>query len=104
MEENKNNINEVKKFTYEQLEQIAHQLTNKVRELQFEVNNIQMSNMFQRLDFLLRIIEIAKMDNKNPITDFNKSFIEDCIREIEDLITIKEKQDIKNTLNEFTAE
>ena len=84
MEENKT----TNKMSYEQLEQIAHQLSAKVRELQLECRNIQMINMFQRLDFLLKIVEIAKMPD--TIYKFNNTFIEDCMKEIEQLITIKE--------------
>ncbi len=73
------------KLPYEQLEGIAMQLQNKLKEAAQRIQELNMSNMFKRMEFLLEIV-------KNP-TAFTKEFASKCAQEIEDIMTIPEPQE-----------
>lgn len=84
MEENKINKEEVKvetqKLTYEQLEQIASQLSQQVQSLYTELQKANTTNLIRRLEMLFKVVENGKA--------FNSEFVETCTKEIEALITI----------------
>ena len=46
-----------KKMSYEQLEQIAHQLSEQARKLYSQLQQSNMTNMFKRLDYLFKVVE-----------------------------------------------
>lgn len=79
-------VEKPQKMSYEQLEQVAHQLSEQARQLYVKLQKTEVSNMFKRLDYLFKIVE------NNSV--FDEAFLEDCIREIEDIMTISED---KNT-------
>lgn len=90
MEENK--TENIKKYSYEELNDIANQLSVQVRHLQKNLYDSNLANMFKRLDYLFKIIE-----NENK---FEKDFVDNCIAEIVEIITIKEDtEDTENTEN-----
>lgn len=70
------------KMSYEQLEQIAHQLSEQSRQLYGQLQKANLSNMFKRLDYLFKVIENSRM--------FSQSFISKCVDEIEGTITLPE--------------
>ena len=74
---------EASKLTYEQLEQIANQLTNENRQLYERMNEMNMANAFKRLDYLFKVGE-------SPMS-FSLEFIDRCTKEIEGLMTLPEK-------------
>ena len=87
MEEQKKKVVEMKpqvqrpeKMSYEQLENVAHQLSEQNRQLFAKLQELNMANMFKRLDYLFKVIENGHM--------FKQDFLEKCIAEIESLITI----------------
>lgn len=85
MEENKDEVvNQTKKFTYEQLESIAGNLSNQVQQLSARLQEANMFNMFKRLDYLFKVLEVA--DNISA-TAFKPNFVENCAQEIEELMT-----------------
>lgn len=91
MEENKTNTvsmnnqasEQPEKMSYEQLENIAHQLSDKLNQVYGKLQESNMTNMFKRLDYLFKVVENARA--------FNDSFVESCVRDIEDLMTIPEE-------------
>ena len=73
------------KLSYEQLEQIAHQLSEQARKLYSQLQQSNMTNMFKRLDYLFKVVENGHM--------FKQDFLENCIAEIEELMTVPEVEE-----------
>lgn len=98
MEEQKSKVVEMKpqtkeaekpqKMSYEQLEQIAHQLSEQARQLYGQLQKANLSNMFKRLDYLFKVVENGHM--------FKQDFLEKCIAEIEELMTVPEEVEEDN--------
>ena len=92
MEEQKKKVVEMKpqvkrpeKLAYEKLENVAHQLSEQNRQLFAKLQELNMANMFKRLDYLFKVIENGHM--------FKQDFLEKCIAEIESLITIPKQEE-----------
>ena len=92
MEEQKKKVVEMKpqvqrpeKMSYEQLENVAHQLSEQNRQLFAKLQELNMANMFKRLDYLFKVLENGHM--------FKQDFLEKCIAEIESLITIPKQEE-----------
>ena len=73
------------KMSYEQMVNIATQLQGQNRELMVRLNNL--ANVYHRLDYLFKVLE-----NPSP---FKKEFIEKCVLEVQDIITIPEEDESK---------
>lgn len=71
------------KMSYEQLEQIAHQLSEQARQLYGQLQKSNLSNMFKRLDYLFKVVENGHM--------FKQDFLDRCVKEIEDIMTVPEE-------------
>ena len=71
------------KISYEQLENIAHQLSEQNKQLYMKLQATNMSNMFKRLDYLFKVVENGHM--------FKQDFLEKCITEIEEIMTVPEE-------------
>ena len=96
MEEQKKKVVEMKpqmqrpeKMSYEQLEGIAHQLSEQNRQLFAKLQELNMTNMFKRLDYLFKVIENGHM--------FKQYFLEKCIAEVEGLMTVPEQEEKPET-------
>ena len=96
MEEQKKKVVEMKpqmqrpeKMSYEQLEGIAHQLSEQNRQLFAKLQELNMTNMFKRLDYLFKVVESGHM--------FKQDFLEKCIAEIESLMTVPEQEEKPET-------
>ena len=91
MEEN--TINEQKtakaKMSYEELEQVASQLSQQTQQLYARLQQAELSNMFKRLDYLFKVVENAGA--------FNEVFVTKCVTEIEEIMTVPE--DTKENTN-----
>lgn len=72
------------KLTYEQLENIAHQLSEQSRVLSQKLQAQDLSNVFKRLDYLFLIIA-------NP-TAFPKDYVYNCVIEIQTLMEIPKEE------------
>jgi len=76
---------ERKKLSYEQLENVARQLSQDNQRLYRQLNDIQVGNAFKVLDFLFKVVENAK--------EFSPEFIVTCTSEIQrainDMLTPK---------------
>lgn len=97
MEEQKKKVVEMKpqvqrpeKMSYEQLESVAHQLSEQNRQLFAKLQELNIANMFKRLDYLFKVIENGHM--------FKQDFLEKCIAEIESLITVPEQEEKPETV------
>lgn len=98
MEEQKGNVVEMQptpkeaerpeKMSYEQLENVAHQLSEQSRQLYMKLQATNMNNMFKRLDYLFKVVENGHM--------FKQDFLEKCIAEIEELMTVPEEVEEDN--------
>lgn len=75
-----------KKLSYEELENIAHQLSEQSRVLSERLEQSNMHNAFKRLDYLFKIIENSK--------EFKPEFVDKCVSEIEELISIPESEEV----------
>ena len=76
------------KMSYEQLEQVAHQLSEQARQLYSQLQKSNMTNMFKRLDYLFKVVENGHI--------FKQDFFEKCIAEIEELMTVPEEAEEDN--------
>lgn len=83
MEENKA-TNEVKtnKYSYEELENICHQLSEQARTLYAQLQEANLSNIYTRLSFLFKVMENAAM--------FDTDFTDKCSNEIVKLMAVEE--------------
>lgn len=83
---------QVRKFTYEQLEQIATNLSSQVQQLSVKLQETNMFNMFKRLDYCFKVLEVAQ----NQKTDLLKEeFVKKCANEIQELMTVPEELETK---------
>lgn len=90
MEEQKNNVVNMQqsterpeKMSYEQLENVAHQLSEQAKQLYMKLQSANMNNMFRRLDYLFKVIENSQK--------FNNEFVLKCISEVEEIMTVPEE-------------
>lgn len=72
-----------KKFTYEELENIAGNLSSQVQQLTARLQEANMFNVFKRLDYCFKVIENASA--------FNPDFINVIVTEVEAAMKIKEE-------------
>lgn len=87
MKENmeKPEVKENEKMSYEQLENVAHQLSEQVRQLYAKLQEANLENMFKRLDYLFRVVENAH--------SFSVDFVNKCTSEIESLMTLPDPEE-----------
>ena len=87
MEENKAKTVEMKteqkKLSYEELNDIASQLSQQNQQLYAQLQRVNMTNAFRRLDYLFKVVENGAL--------FTPEFLDNCISEIEESLTIKEE-------------
>ena len=90
MEENKNemvNESEVQsKPTYEDLEKSYNNLVQYAQNLENTVRKMDMQNIFKRLDYLLKVVELGVK------SEFSVDFIVNCVNEIEGLLTLPKNE------------
>lgn len=84
------------KMSYEQLENIAHQLSEQAKQLYMKLQAVNMSNIFKRLDYLFKVVENGHM--------FKQDFLEKCIAEIEEIMTVPEETEEEETPDIKTEE
>jgi hypothetical protein len=73
-------VKEQKKMSYEELETLANNLYARLQQ-------VEMSNMFRRLDYLFKIVE--------NIHSFPQEFADKCVAEITEFMTIPETKEDK---------
>ena len=86
MEEKKE---EKKKLSYEELENVCHQLSEQFRTLYQRLKESDLSNMFKRLDYLFAVVE--------NIDKFPEEFGKKCIEEIVASMTVDTEEEKEET-------
>lgn len=71
-----------KQLSYEDLRNIAGQLQQQNMQLRRALNDLNYKNMFERLNYLFKVMEFSHM--------FNDEFVGKCVAEIESLMTLPE--------------
>ena len=79
-------IEKPEKMSYEQLENVAHQLSEQAKQLYMKLQDANMNNIFKRLDYLFKVVENGHM--------FKQDFLDKCIAEIEELMTVPEEESL----------
>ena len=74
------------KMSYEQLENVAHQLSEQAKQLYMKLQDANMNNIFKRLNYLFKVVENGHM--------FKQDFLDKCIAEIEELMTVPEEESL----------
>ncbi len=95
MEETKETVkksvdNSNEKLSYEQLENVAHQLHQQNRNLLAKLRETEAYAFQKRVDYLFKVLKYKE--------SFDLSFVEDCVNEITE--TLKFEEDIKETKDE----
>lgn len=83
---------QVRKFTYEQLEQIATNLSSQVQQLSVKLQEANMFNIFKRLDYCFKVLEVAQ---NQKIDLLKEEFVKKCANEIQELMTVPEEPETK---------
>ena len=103
MEEQKNNQAEEKtlggqdnkeqKLSYEQLNEICGQLYQQNQNLIKQVQQLNQTNMFKRLDYLFKVAELSMNKNDYSVFKFQEEFVFKCIAEIQEAMTVPEQEE-----------
>lgn len=81
----KANAGKTEKMSYEQLENVAHQLSEQNKQMYSQLQQMDMVNLFKRLDYLFKVLEYQN--------SFNKEFTDTCVKEIMTMMTIPDKNE-----------
>jgi hypothetical protein len=81
------------KLTYEQLEMAANKLLAQNNELRQAL--VELSNAMRRLDYLFKVLKQAHF--------FNTEFVDKCVAEIEQLMTLPEPETPVNSADEVPS-
>ena len=68
-----------KKLSYEELKNVAGQLSQQNQQLNMMLQQANMTNMFKRMDYLFKVLELKQC--------FDSEFIIACSDEIKELMT-----------------
>lgn len=85
--------NKQQKLTYEQLNDACNQLFQQNQYLAKQLRELNMANSFKRLDYLFKVIDSYVEATKVNVVTFDPAFVEDCIKEITEAMTIKDEPD-----------
>ncbi len=93
--EEKNTPKKEQRYSYEELNNICIQLQQQNQKLVTQLRQMDISNAVARLNYLFKVVECANASNKDNAYSFTSEFVESCIKEIEETISIPEDQDKK---------
>lgn len=71
-----------KKLSYEELEKVAHQMSEQLRMAHAQLQQQHVESLYKRLDYLFKVVENS--------ANFKLKFVNKCTVEIEGLLTIEE--------------
>ena len=90
------------RLSYEELNQACAELSQQVQQQNKYIQQLhkqmqEMSFMLQnkRMDYLFRVVEIANKSNVSEYACFAKDFVENCIAEIQESLTIPQQEEEK---------
>lgn len=75
------------KLTYEELNNVCHQLSEQARTLYNQLQEANLTNAFRRLDYLFAVLDKSEF--------FDKDFVSKCSKEIVEILTIPEESENK---------
>ena len=80
---------EEQKLSYEQLNSICSQLYQENQNLIQKIQQLELTNMFRRMDYLFKVVDSynACADTPKSLT-FDTEFVHKCVLELQDAITI----------------
>jgi len=81
------NVKETKKLTYEELENVCHQLSEQARVLYQKLQNANLENSFRRLDYLFEVVRKPEIFADCP------EFYNSCKQEIVGALTVPETKE-----------
>ena len=73
------------KLSYDELENIAKQLSDQNRQLYQKLQETTTESMFKRLNYLFKVLEFN--------SSFDQAFTDKCVEEIQYMITIPEQEE-----------
>ena len=76
------------RLSYEQLNDVCSQLYQQNQQLSRQVQQLNMSNMFKRLDYLFQVLNYSSIIN-------DPDFIGDCVSEIKEAMTVRKEEEAK---------
>lgn len=105
VDSNENQQEQPKEYSRDELKQICNQLQTQVKQMQNYIQNLhqqinQMGAIIndKRIDCLFRVIEICSKENQtSEYACFAKDFVEKCIQEIQEVLTIPEQPQAEST-------
>ena len=87
------------KLSYEELNQACAEMSQQIQQQNKYIQQMhkqmqEMNFMLQnkRMEYLFRIVEIANKSNTSEYACFDKSFVEECIAEIQESLTIPQEE------------
>lgn len=89
VELNNKEVPKQKKLSYEELENYLHQLSEQSRVLMQRLQEANMTNMFKRLDYLFKVLELENIEL------FPEDFVQECIDEIMSSIRIPKEVEVE---------
>ena len=112
MEEKEVKAPSSEKLSYEELENVAHQLSEQNRQLYAKLQEVNISNMFKRLDYLFKVVENASMFDLEFCTDLARdvkvgavpgsSFFKDNVQNYMRLHFAKSEETLKEALHNLS--
>lgn len=81
--------NQPKQLSYEDLKNIAGQLQQQNMQMRKALSELNYENMFKRLDYLFEVVKVPHM--------FSDEFVSKCTEEIQNMLTIPEKDKENNS-------
>ena len=95
------------KLSYDELNKVCAEMSQQLETQDRYIKNLhrqfqEMQSVIQskRMDYLFKVLEIAHKGALSEYTNFGKDFVEECVSEIQDVLTIP-KQD---SVNEDSSE
>lgn len=90
------------KLSYEELNQACAEMSQQIQQQNKYIQQLhkqmqEMNFMLQnkRMDYLFRVVEIANRSNVSEYACFAKDFVENCITEIQESLTIPKQEEEK---------
>ena len=90
------------KLSYEQLNQACAEMSQQIQQQNKYIQQMhkqmqEMNFMLQnkRMDYLFRVVEIVNRSNVSEYACFAKDFVENCIAEIQESLTIPQQEEEK---------
>lgn len=83
------------KVSYEELENIAAQLSAQNRQLYARVQQMDITNLLRRLDYMFKVVENSHV--------FSEEFVTKCVNEIEEMLTAPEGEQEVNKESEQSS-